>query len=436
MDHVGPEPGVEPERPGPVQQAAEVLDEDLLPAVQLEDLVTADVDGASGVVAGQLGDEVQREAGVVFGGGQRTGLGGRRVDGPVPVLGQAQPSFEVAEGVLVGHQRDAPGCGLGVEPGHVVGGHGRGVPPDRLVVGVGEGVLGVELEVVDAQPVEAVQQGEQTSPVRHPVPTDVEHEPPLGQVRPVPDAARHQALSPQLRQRRQPVAPAGLVGAGEGDAVVRQGQVVPLSRQVGVGDLGDGHVVGQPAVGEVDLSGSGDDQRRHRHGLPRGPYARRRAHAVVVVRPGQPGRGAGQAAAVGAGRGRARPRGRRAGRGQGRGPGDRGPGGGGTAGRAPRPGGVRTGQRRAQRLVRRRHGPGPHPGHRRRRGAQAGVGRAGDRGGQRPRRARPRPPRDRRRPGDRRGGGPGRGGLGRLPGPRRLLRGRGLRGRPGRGAHT
>ena len=414
-----------------------MLDEDLLLAVQLEDLVTADVDGASGVVAGQLGDEVQREAGVVLGGGQRTGLGGRRVDGPVPVLGQAQPSFEVAEGVLVGHQRDAPGCGLGVEPGHVVGGHGRGVPPDRLVVGVGEGVLGVELEVVDAQPVEAVQQGEQTSPVRHPVPTDVEHEPPVGQVRPVPDAARHQALSPQLRQRRPPVAPAGLVGVGEGDAVVRQGQLVPLGRQVGVDDLGDGHVVGQPAVGEVDLSGSRDDQRRHRHGLPRGPYARRRASAVSLLF--APGNRAEVLAKL------------------------------------PRsgPDGVvldledavpAEAKVEARAIVARaaaelRDG---HPGlavYVRVNAvpsdwfaddmAQALIpGIAGvvvpklesaeqvtevanaldelglDR------------PRDRRRPGDRRGGGPGRGGPGRLPGPRRLLRGRGLRGRPGRGAHT
>ena len=166
------------------------------------------------------------------------------------------------------------------------------------------------------------------------------------------------------------------------------------------------------------------------------PYARRRASAVCCSRPGEPGRGAGQAPPVGAGRGRC------------------------STSRTPYPPRPRSRPGRSWPGRRRSCGTGtpawpctcgstPCPAS----GSPTTWPRPSCPGiagvvvpklesaeqvttvADRPRRARPRRPHDRRRPGDRRGRGPGRGGPGRLPGPRRLLRGRGLRRRPGRRAH-
>ena len=60
--------------------------------------------------------------------------------------------------------------------------------------------------------------------------------------------------APKLVERRSAIAATGLVGVAEGDPALVEVEPVALSRQRVVGDLGDGRVVGQAAVAEVDLA--------------------------------------------------------------------------------------------------------------------------------------------------------------------------------------
>ena len=76
--------------------------------------------------------------------------------GQVPVLGVAEPAFEVAEGVEVGHQFDETVGAVGVDLQNLLVGEGACIVPDRFVVAEGEGMFDVELELVDAQAGEAI----------------------------------------------------------------------------------------------------------------------------------------------------------------------------------------------------------------------------------------------------------------------------------------
>ena len=82
-------------------------------------------------------------------------------DGQRSVALEPEPTFVVAEGVLVGDELDATRPAVRVEGTDVERGVGIGAAPDVLVAGIGEGVLHVQLELVDLparQPVDEAQE--------------------------------------------------------------------------------------------------------------------------------------------------------------------------------------------------------------------------------------------------------------------------------------
>ena len=204
-------------------------------------------------------------------------------DGERPVAVVAQPALEVAQGVLVGDELHPARPGVGLDGPQVVGAVGVGVAPHLVVARVGEGVLGVELELVELPPRQAVDEGEQRLELRHPVARHVQHDAAHRQVGPVLDAAGGEhavglALGgvgrvAQLGQRGPGVAQAGGVGSGDAHAVVVDGQAVALG-----GDRGVARHLGlpvrhpRPGCGRREVPGRRQQERRPRPARP-GPWA-------------------------------------------------------------------------------------------------------------------------------------------------------------------
>ena len=142
------------------------------------------------VEGGGVGEEGVEEA---FGEGNGRGVGGAEAGGDfldgtprgaraspgefgeTAVGGVAEPALEVAEGVLVGHERDAA-LGAGVAKGEEFGAGVGGAAPDGLVAGIGEGGLGVEFQAVHAERGEDVRDAAEGGGGVDTVARDVEHQ--------------------------------------------------------------------------------------------------------------------------------------------------------------------------------------------------------------------------------------------------------------------
>ena len=168
--HIAPEQHLAAVGVQAAQQALQVFQKHMSPAArahgllrcaapQLEGLVAADVDAAALVVRQQFAAQRERKGGVLLvrrQGGGREGSGQTRLHalrrfGAGAVAGQFEPAPHVAEGVLIRAELNAGCAALAVEPCDIGGVQGRSIAPDFFVAAVGKGVLGVELQVVDAQ---------------------------------------------------------------------------------------------------------------------------------------------------------------------------------------------------------------------------------------------------------------------------------------------
>ncbi len=212
---------------------------------ELERLVEVDVDAAAGEVRAQLAVQAEHELAT-----GRIGIERRRLPLLAPARGPAlrrlgemvvgvetQPALHVAAAVLIRRQLDAARAAQRVEPAHIVRRERRRVAPHRLVRRVREGVLGVELQVVDAQQRQQIDDALERGACRHPVAADVEQVAAHREVGPVADAQTRQLVAvgiAQVAQCRHAVVLAGGVGGGEVDLVLGDRELVALRRQVAV----------------------------------------------------------------------------------------------------------------------------------------------------------------------------------------------------------
>jgi hypothetical protein len=171
-----------------------------------------------------------------------------------------QPALQVAERILIGHQLNEALSAIGVEGQDLLAGDGRRVLPDCAVVTVGEGVLGVQLDLVELPTGELVDEAEERRHGGHFVPTHIEHDAPVGEVRPVGDAQRREFAAivlEQLAQRLHPVEDARRRLGGDGDAPGIDDELVAL---------GMAHAAGGDAQQDADLVGRRRCARHQRPG--------------------------------------------------------------------------------------------------------------------------------------------------------------------------
>ena len=150
--------------------------------------------------------------------------------------------MQVTEALLVGDELDAPFAAALVEHEDVARRNRARIAPDLLVPAVGEAVLGVELQLVDAQLAQRGDQRVQCARSWDARAADIEHHAAHREVGRVGDReARHDEVRGVLRrgqllhdlaQALHAVAHAGFVGSLEHELVSARAEFEPLRRQL------------------------------------------------------------------------------------------------------------------------------------------------------------------------------------------------------------